>query len=91
MNIWAENNNSIWNHYFNYISTNRAMFDIKDGKISPWLLLNSSKGQELLNQFRDDQLLVISNIIDPQIWVKKFKTQSKDLELVKKIIKESNL
>jgi len=91
MTAWAETNNSIWNHYFNYVSTNRAMFDIKDGKISPWILLNSSKGKELLNQFRDDQLAAISNIIDPQVWVKKFKKQIKDLELVKNIIKESNL
>lgn len=91
MTLWAETNNSEWNHYFSYVSTNRAMFDIKDGKISPWLVLNSSKGKELLNQFRDDQLSAISNIIDPQIWVKKFKKQSNDLELVKKIIKESNL
>jgi hypothetical protein len=67
------------------------MFDIKDGKISPWILLNSTKGKELLNQFRDDQLAAISNIIDPQVWVKKFKKQIKDLELVKNIIKESNL
>ena len=91
MTAWAETNNSIWNHYFNYVSTNRAMFDIKDSKISPWILLNSSKGKELLNQFRDDQLAAISNIIDPQVWVKKFKKQIKDLELVKNIIKESNL
>jgi hypothetical protein len=54
-------------------------------------LLNSTKGKELLNQFRDDQLAAISNIIDPQVWVKKFKKQIKDLELVKNIIKESNL
>jgi len=91
MTSWAESNNSVWNHYFNYVSTNRAMFDIKDGKISPWLILNSTKGKELLNQFRDDQLAAISNIIDPQVWVKKFKKQTSDLELVKNIIKESNL
>lgn len=91
MTVWANLNDSIWNHYFNYVSTNRAMFDIKDGKISPWLLLNSTKGKELLNQFRDDQLAAISTIIDPKVWVKKFKQQQQDLELVRTIIKESNL
>lgn len=91
MTVWANLNDSIWNHYFNYVSTNRAMFDIKDGKISPWLLLNSTKGKELLNQFRDDQLAAISTIIDPKVWVKKFKQQQRDLELVRTIIKESNL
>lgn len=91
MTKWAEENNSVWNHYFNYVSTNRAMFDIKDGKISPWIILNSSSGKKMLDQFRDDQLAAISTIIDPIVWVKKFKKQTSDLSLVKSIIKESNL
>ena len=44
MESWANDNNSLWNHYFNYVSTNRAVYDIKDGKISPWLILNSPSG-----------------------------------------------
>lgn len=91
MSEWAEANNSAWNHYFNYVSTNRAVYDIKDGKISPWLVLNSSSGKKMLANFRDDQLSAISNIIDPQVWVKKFKNQKFDLDLVKKIVKEANL
>jgi hypothetical protein len=91
MTTWAENNNSLWNHYFNYVSTNRAMFDIKDGKVSPWLILNTISGKKMLDQFDDIQLSAISNIIDPQIWVKKFKQQKQDLELVKQVIKEANL
>lgn len=91
MSLWAEKNNSVWNHYFAFVSTNRAMFDIKDGKISPWLLLNSDSGKTLLNQFDDVQLSAISNIIDPVFWVKKFKNQKEDLILVKSVVKESTL
>lgn len=91
MTSWAENNNSLWNHYFNYVSTNRAMYDIKDGKVSPWLILNSTSGKKMLGLFDDIQLAAISTIIDPQIWVKKFKQQTQDLELVKQVIKEANL
>ena len=91
MTTWAENNNSLWNHYFNYVSTNRAMFDIKDGKVSPWLILNTISGKKMLDKFDDIQLSAISNIIDPQVWVKKFKQQKQDLELVKQVIKEANL
>lgn len=91
MSNWAETNNSVWNHYFNYVSTNRAVYDIKDGKVSPWLILNSKSGKKMLDQFRDDQLSAISNIIAPQVWVQKFKKQKFDLELVKQIIKESDL
>ena len=91
MQSWATDNNSIWNHYFKYVSTNRSVFDIKDGKVSPWLVLNCVSGKEMLANFRDDQLSAIGNIIDPQVWVKKFKTQKFDLELVRNIVKESSL
>jgi hypothetical protein len=88
---WATENNSVWNHYFKYVSTNRAVFDIKDGKVSPWLILNSPSGKNMLANLRDDQLAAISNIIDPQVWVKKFKNQKFDLELVKQVVKEAGL
>lgn len=91
MQSWATDNNSVWNHYFKYVSTNRSVFDIKDGKISPWLVLNCVSGKTMLANFRDDQLSAIGNIIDPQIWVKKFKNQKFDLDLVRRIVKESNL
>jgi hypothetical protein len=45
----------------------------------------------MLSNFRDDQLSAIGNIIDPQVWVKKFKNQKFDIDLVRRIVKESNL
>ena len=91
MTTWAEQNKSQWNHYFNYVSTGRAMFDIKDGKISPWLVLNAPSGKKMLAQFDDSQLAAISNVINPTVWVQKFKKQTFDLELVKSVIKEAKL
>ena len=91
MTDWAEMNNSVWDHYFKYVSTNRVVFDIKDGKVSPWLILNCASGKTMLSSLRDDQLSSISNIIDPQIWKKKFKQQKFDLDFVKQVVKESTL
>lgn len=91
MQSWADANNAQWNHYFRYVSTNRAVFDIKDGKVSPWLVLLSPTGKEMLSKFRDDQLSAISNIIDPTTWVKKFKSQTFDTQLVKDVIAEGKL
>ena len=91
MQSWANDNNSQWNHYFLYVSTNRATFDIKDGKISPWLLLNCASGKKLLSSMSDEQLASISNVIDPEVWVKKFKKQVADIDLVKDVVKEANL
>ena len=91
MDNWAKDHNSVWSHYFNYVSPSRATFDIKDGKISPWLILNCESGKKLLASMNDEQLASISNVIDPQVWVKKFKSNKTSLQLVRDIVKEANL
>jgi hypothetical protein len=91
MESWATDNNSAWNHYFKYVSTNRAVFDIKDGKVSPWLILNSPSGKAMLAQLNDHQLNAIASVINPEVWVKKFKNSKADLELVRHIVKEAGL
>lgn len=88
---WAEENTSVWNHYFNYVSINRALWHIKDGKISPWLILNCASGKDLLSKFNDEQLSMIYHIVDPQHWALIFKRQKTDVQLVKDVVKESKL
>ena len=91
MMTWADDHKSQWNHYFLYVSLNRASFDIRDGKISPWILLNSKNGKEMLSKFSDEQLEAVGPTIDPQFWMKKFKSLPADVELVRQVIKESNI
>jgi hypothetical protein len=88
---WADENNAQWNHYFNYVSLNRATFDIKDGKISPWVILNCKSGKDMVRRFSDEQLSAIDKAIDPAFWVRRFKSLPADVELVKEVAKESNL
>ena len=88
---WATENNSVWNHYFNYVSPNRAVWQIKDGKISPWLLLNSKTGKDMLSKFNDEQLEMVYHVINPEHWALRFRRQVRDVELVKQVVKESNL
>ena len=88
---WAEENNSLWNHYFHYVSLNRAVWHIKDGKISPWLILNCKSGKDMLSKFNDEQLGMIYHVINPEHWALRFKRQQKDVQLVKEVAKESKL
>ena len=89
---WAsENEPAAWNHYFNYISLNRAVWNIRDGKISPWLILNCKSGKEMLSKFNDEQLKMVYNVIEPQHWAMRFKRQPNDAQLAKDVAKESNL
>ena len=67
------------------------MFDIKDGKISPWLLLNCKSGRILLDNMDDTQLNAIASAINPEVWIKKFKKNKEDISLIKFIVAEIGL
>jgi hypothetical protein len=89
---WAsENEPAPWNHYFQHISLNRAVWNIKDGKISPWLVLNCTSGKEMLNKLNTEQLSLIYDVMDPEHWAMRFKRQPDDVQLVKDVAKESKL
>lgn len=88
---WATEKDSVYNHYFLYASSNRITWDIKDGKISPWLVLNCNSGKTALNNLNDEQLSMLGIVLDPKHWAVRFKRQPKDVELVKQVAKEAGL
>ena len=88
---WGDTNKAQWNHYFLYVSLNRAMYDIKDGKISPWIVLNSNSGKLMIKKFNDEQLSAISSVLDIPFWMHKFHKLSADAELVRTVVKESGI
>ena len=57
---WADDKEASWNHYFSYANLNRITHDIKEGKISPWVLLNCKAGKEMLQKMNDEQLEIVS-------------------------------
>lgn len=88
---WAEEQNANFAHYFNYVNVNRAVRQIADGLISPWIVLNCKSGTELLAKFNDEQLDIVATIIDPPYWMKRFKTYPSEIALVKEICKETGI
>jgi hypothetical protein len=88
---WAEKNKAQWNHYFLYANLNKITYDIRDGKISPWIMLNSDNGVSALKKLADEQLQTISPMIDLAFWSDRFKTHRSDVEFVKKIILEAGI
>ena len=88
---WGVEKEAPWQHYFAYSSLNRACQDIKDGKMSPWLILNTKSGKEMLGKFSDEQLQIVYHVMSPQHWAMRFKRHVADVELVKEVAKESNL
>jgi hypothetical protein len=45
----------------------------------------------MLKKFNDEQLSAVNVIMDIPFWLNKFKRLSADVELVKQVVKESNI
>jgi len=88
---WGDEKEAPWNDYFKYASLNRAVMDIKDGKISPWIILNCKTGKDMMKRFNDEQLQIVYPIMDPNHWALRFRRLPADVEMVKEITKEANL
>ena len=88
---WADANDAAWEHYFKYVATNRATHDIKEGLISPWLILNCPGGKYMLTRFNDEQLSIVEQIIDPTFWMRKFQSLPADAELVRTVATEAKI
>lgn len=89
MMTWGDVNSAPWCHYFAYVNLNRATHDIKEGLISPWLILNSRAGKDMCKRMNDEQLEIVAVMIDPKFWLRKFKDLPADTELTKDIIREA--
>ena len=88
---WADDNNAEWIHYFKYATANRITHDIKEGLISPWLILNCKSGKAALTTLTDEQLEIVAPIINPQFWLNRFSQVPADTELIKEVIKETKI
>ena len=88
---WSDSSGAQWYHYFNYANFNRVVHDIRNGKISAWVVLNCKSGKAMLANFNDDQLNMIEPAMDIPYWVKHFKEKPSDAALVKEICKESGI
>lgn len=88
---WANDRKSMFNHYFLYVSLNKAVHDIVNGKVSPWLILNCNTGKKMMAKMSDEQLAMVSAVVDVPYWFKKFKELPADVTMVEEICKETEI
>jgi len=91
MEDWAEEKESVFNHYFNYVNSNLLVQHITTGRISAWVVFNCDSGQSALNKLSSEQVEMIFPYIDPDFWKRKFVDYFADTEWVKHILKEAGL
>lgn len=77
--------------YFRMGNNNRIIHHINTGRISPWVLYNSSSGVEFLDGLREEEISLIINTIDPTFWQKKFSDYLADTLWAKDILEKAGL
>jgi hypothetical protein len=88
---WGDANNAEFQHYFLYVNMNRAVNDIRNGYVSPWVVLNCKSGRDLVSKLNDEQLEIVTPSLDVPYWVKHFKENPEDVTLVKDVCKEAGI
>ena len=88
---WALENNTTFNKYFEDVSPNLATFHICSGKISPWVLFNSSSAQNLIDTFNSEQLKMVTNYLDIDFWQRKMNVNPDETSWAKEILKKAEL
>jgi hypothetical protein len=91
MGEWATEQNARLEDFFKYINLNRVTQMIANGKISPWIILNSDTGKDMISIMHDDQIKIIYEMIDPAFWKKTFQKREEDLDFVKQTLTEAGI
>ena len=86
---WSEENNSQFNHMFNYGNSNKICYHITQGRISAWAVYNSESGVNFLDQLTAEQTSIIYAWIDPEYWQKRFRDYPADTAWVQHMLKEA--
>lgn len=65
---------------------------LRERRVSPWILLNSTKfTQFFLNVCSPEQRIIVESIIRPVYWGKQFKSYPDDLTVMRKMVEELSL
>lgn len=70
-------------------NTNALIHAVTTGQISAWVIYNSNSGQEFLNSLTTEQLAIIWDYIDSDIWQQKFQDYVADQEYSKELLKQA--
>jgi hypothetical protein len=72
--------------YLRYVNPNKICYTITTGKISPWILYQSTSGTKFLSTLDNDQVKMISDYINPELWAIKFLKEKDTVPHIKELL-----
>lgn len=81
MEQWARETGEDWIDFFRLVNPQLATKWIKSGRLSPWLLY--TVGESLIERLSDEQLAMVKELIEPDMWFKKFELYEEELKIIR--------
>ena len=91
MQEWCKENNAEFKEFFNVISPSEAVWLIKSGRISPWILYIAESADILWSKMNSEQGKIISNVVDPEFWQEKIQNSIEDVKFIKSVVDAAGL
>jgi hypothetical protein len=88
---WAEESGNNFNDFFRSATTQEAVYYLKTGKISPWVLYLAPSADGLMDRFNEEQYAMIEPIINPGIWTSRITKNQEDVKFIKTVLNEAGL
>lgn len=76
---------------FKFLNHNKLCYSVINGQISPWFLYNSTHGRAFIENLNQDQIKLIFDYINPDVWGLKLYREKDTVESIKRIIEQMDL
>ena len=86
---WQEKTGNPPHDYLRYGNENAICYAVNTGRVSAWVLYNSTSGMEFLSRINQEQVAMIWLMIDSDYWSQKFHTYTADTEYARDILKKA--
>lgn len=83
---WGEENSAPAQDCLRYGNSNAICYAITTGQLSPWVIYNSDSGQQFLSRLNPEQVAMIWNYIDADIWQRRFREYPADRAYVQDML-----
>lgn len=86
---WSEETGNPPQDYVRFGNDNALCYAVATGRLSAWVLYNSTAGQEFLSRLNAEQIGMIWPYVDADFWQNKFRDYPSDVEYIKNILKQA--
>jgi len=88
---WGEELDKPFNDYFRDVTNPRLIFNIQNGRISPWLLYCCDSGIEALGRLTQEEIMLVWSFIDSDIWQRKLRDYPGDAEMARHVLEAAGI